>query len=267
MPGKGWISLHRQITEHWLWEDKPFAYGQAWSHLLLSANHEDKETLFNGKLIVVKRGELVTSIVKLSNIFGWDRKKTSKFLNLLEKSKMVTTIRTTHGTTITIVNYDNFQNLGTTVETTNRTATPPNGGQPLPTNNNVNNDNNINNIIICSELETTPSLSGILLPLNDKSFYDVPLDKIALWKDTYPAVDVEQELKKMVAWSDSNPTKRKTRKGIERFINNWLSKEQDKGGRYQNSSRQQTYKPKSSFNQFQQNDYDFEQLERELLDN
>ncbi len=31
----------------------------------------------------------------------------------------------------------------------------------------------------------------------------------------------------MRAWLDSNPTRRKTRRGIERFINNWLSRSQD----------------------------------------
>ncbi len=73
----------------------------------------------------------------------------------------------------------------------------------------------------------------------------------------------------MVAWSDSNPAKRKTRKGVERFINNWLSREQDKGGKYQNGSRQQSSKQSASnnFNQFPQNDYDYEQLEKDLLSN
>lgn len=89
--------------------------------------------------------------------------------------------------------------------------------------------NRVNNI--CSEPDkSAPNLSGILIQLNNKSFYNVPLDKIALWEETYPAVDITQELKKMAAWSDSNPTKRKTRKGIERFINNWLSRTQDNGG-------------------------------------
>ncbi|MDE7002260.1 MAG: hypothetical protein K2P73_18550, partial [Lachnospiraceae bacterium] len=68
---------------------------------------------------------------------------------------------------------------------------------------------------------------GIQLILNDKTFYDVPMDKIVLWYETYPAVDIEQELQKMRAWLDSNPTRRKTRRGIERFINNWLSRSQD----------------------------------------
>ena len=76
----GWISLHRQIKDHWLWENKPFAFGQAWTHLILSANHEDKEIVFEGKKIIVKRGSFITSILKLSDMFGWDRKKTSQHL-------------------------------------------------------------------------------------------------------------------------------------------------------------------------------------------
>ena len=87
------------------------------------------------------------------------------------------------------------------------------------------------NNTISSEPEAAPSpQSGICIPLNDKSVYDVPLDKIDIWKTTYPAVDVEQELRKMVAWSHSNPTKRKTRRGVDRFINSWLAREQDRGG-------------------------------------
>ena len=32
----------------------------------------------------------------------------------------------------------------------------------------------------------------------------------------------------MKGWLNSNPTKRKTRRGIKRFINSWLAREQDK---------------------------------------
>lgn len=94
---------------------------------------------------------------------------------------------------------------------------------------------------ICSEPEAASELSGIKIILNDKSFYDVPAEKIALWKETYPAVDVEQELKKMAAWSDANLSKRKTRRGIGRFINSWLSREQDRGGRVQQYNGMQQY--------------------------
>ena len=40
----------------------------------------------------------------------------------------------------------------------------------------------------------------------------------------------------MKGWCDSNPTKRKTRRGIKRFVNAWLSKEQDRNHAYQGNT-------------------------------
>ena len=67
------------------------------------------------------------------------------------------------------------------------------------------------------------------MPLNNSSLYPIYQEDIGKWRDLYPAVDVEQEIKKMIGWLDANPTKRKTKNGIKRFINGWLAKEQDKG--------------------------------------
>jgi len=47
----------------------------------------------------------------------------------------------------------------------------------------------------------------------------------------YPAVDVEQELWEMRGWLIANPDRRKTLRGIKRFITGWLSREQDRAGR------------------------------------
>lgn len=141
-------------------------------------------------------------------------------------------------------------------------------------NNNINNNNikNNSNIYICSEPENpTLNHSGILLPLNDKSLYEVPQENIDTWVTAYPAVDVMHELQKMRAWLESNPTRLKTRRGIKRFINSWLSKEQDRGFRRQQyadrgtDTRQQG--TKNSFNNFQPNDYDMDELEKNLLSN
>jgi len=44
----------------------------------------------------------------------------------------------------------------------------------------------------------------------------------------YPAVDVRAELRKMRGWSINNPAQRKTRKGMGKFVNGWLSRQQDK---------------------------------------
>lgn len=73
----------------------------------------------------------------------------------------------------------------------------------------------------------------IRLELNDKSLFPIFDDDLGKWRDLYPAVNVEQELRNMVGWIDGNPTRRKTKSGIKKFINSWLSKEQDQGGRRQ----------------------------------
>lgn len=66
--------------------------------------------------------------------------------------------------------------------------------------------------------------------LNDNTTYQVAETDINKWGELYPAVNVEQELRGMIGWLDANPKKRKTRKGIKRFINSWLSRAQDSGG-------------------------------------
>jgi len=53
---------------------------------------------------------------------------------------------------------------------------------------------------------------------------------VIAWQKTYPAVNVHQELMAMESWLDANPTRRKTKQGIKRFINSWLARAQDKGG-------------------------------------
>jgi hypothetical protein len=68
----------------------------------------------------------------------------------------------------------------------------------------------------------------ITLPLN-KGEYPVTQSQAAEWIELYPAVDIYQELRNMRGWLNANPKKRKTRTGTPRFINAWLSREQDKG--------------------------------------
>jgi hypothetical protein len=69
------------------------------------------------------------------------------------------------------------------------------------------------------------------LQLNDKSLFPIYEDDLVKYRDLYPAVNVEQELRNMVGWIDGNPKRRKTKSGIKKFVNAWLSKEQDQGGR------------------------------------
>lgn len=87
---------------------------------------------------------------------------------------------------------------------------------------------------ICAEpLQASPPESEeppvISLILNDKSRHPIRQAQVDEWSELYPAVDVMQELRKMAGWLDANPSKRKTKRGILRFVNGWLAREQDKG--------------------------------------
>ena len=88
----------------------------------------------------------------------------------------------------------------------------------------------------CAEPEPDSTPPAILLPLNDGSEYPVTVEQCHEWAGLYPAVDVMQQLRGMRGWLDANPQKRKTRRGIKKFVNSWLSREQDRGGRVQKHS-------------------------------
>lgn len=83
--------------------------------------------------------------------------------------------------------------------------------------------------ILCAEPQAADAPPVISLPLNDGTFFDVSENDRAKWSQLYPSVDVLQQLRNMAGWCDANPTKRKTRGGIKRFITAWLAREQDKG--------------------------------------
>jgi predicted phage replisome organizer len=69
----------------------------------------------------------------------------------------------------------------------------------------------------------------ISLPLvTGSGSYDVTFDYVNSLRELYPAIDVEQEFRKMYGWLDSNPTNRKTQRGIKRFITGWLARAQDR---------------------------------------
>lgn len=139
----GWISLHRSIQEHWIWQEKPFDKRSAWIDLLLSANHKDNKFLLGNNLVDIERGSFITSEVKLSDRWGWSRTKVRNFLELLEKDNMLLKESDNKKTVLTIVNYNDYQVQETSKEhqeNINKTSKE----HQENTNNNVNNVNNDN---------------------------------------------------------------------------------------------------------------------------
>ena len=103
----GWIKISRDLRKHWLWTDA--ARLQWWLDLLFMASWEDRSELVQGRLIDIKRGEVVASNEYLRQRWGVCDKTIRKFLKMLEEDKMI--MRSVHPKycVVTICNYDKYQ--------------------------------------------------------------------------------------------------------------------------------------------------------------
>ncbi len=141
----GWISIHRQIKTHWLWEEKRvFSKAEAWIDILLSANHTTTDILLGNELITVQRGSYITSEVKLMKRWKWSKSKVRAFLLLLDTQHMVYKTTDTKKTTLTVVKYEDYQDSKTANEL-QKDFKKTSKEHQKDTNNNDNNDNNENN--------------------------------------------------------------------------------------------------------------------------
>lgn len=180
---KGWIKTYRKIQDCWIWLDKePFDRRSAWIDLLLTANHSDKKILFNGELITVKRGQILTSIRKLSEKWKWSYDKCSRYLKILESDGMLQKESDNFRTLLTIVNYEVYQDMPNTNECTdnitdngaNRTQASEQSEHEQVTNKNVKNDKEC----IKNEREDNArTRDDEIQPLN--------FDAEKVWKDTF----------------------------------------------------------------------------------
>ncbi|BCN88914.1 MULTISPECIES: DnaD domain-containing protein [Staphylococcus] len=153
----GWISIDRSIQNHWLFKEKrTFSKFEAWIYLLMEANHSKAKVPIGNQIITVERGQRLTSILTLSDLFNWSRFKVKTFLDLLESDGMLEVKTTSKYTLITIVNYDFYQSeqgrnqhqndIKPTSKQHQSNINPTSKQHQTNTNNNDNKDNNEKNV-------------------------------------------------------------------------------------------------------------------------
>ncbi|HCZ3060861.1 TPA: DnaD domain-containing protein [Staphylococcus aureus] len=153
----GWISIDRSIQNHWLFKEKrTFSKFEAWIYLLMEANHSKAKVPIGNQIVTVERGQRLTSILTLSDLFNWSRFKVKTFLDLLESDGMLEVKTTSKYTLITIVNYDFYQSEQGRNQHQNDTKptskqhqsniNPTSKQHQTNTNNNDNKDNNEKNV-------------------------------------------------------------------------------------------------------------------------
>ncbi len=226
---RGWIKLHRELTE-WEWYGD-HAVSRLFIHLLLTANHADKS--WRGTAIA--RGQKLTSRAKLAQETGLSEKQIRTALKKLEKTGELAINATKKETVLTVCKYDCYQSTNTDKGQASGLPMGQLGANRGPSNEQEPKSSLEDKEAIYSpEPSKMPSEQDdpvfISIPLIGKAQYDVRESEVMDRQETYPAVNVRQELRNIRQWNIDNNKKRKTRKGIGKHISNWLGVKQDKGG-------------------------------------
>jgi DNA replication protein DnaD len=198
---KGWISIHRTITKHWVYQNPD--YFRSWIDILLEVNHEDGKLLIGSNVFLCKRGESLKSLDTWAKRWRWHKSKVRRFLKLLEKDGMIA-VKSEHITTrITVCKYDDYQDIRNKDETGLKHER--NGSETGVTPNNKENKEN-------KEKEPPKNSS--------KKVLDDP-EQVRALKEKFPGVDVCAEIEKMKDWFLANG---KRQKDYIAFARNWLRK-------------------------------------------
>ena len=118
----GWIKLHRKIIDSGYFTDS-FAV-HLWVYLLIEATHDKRKTIFNGKIVELKEGQLITGRKKIDQQTGISEQVIRKWLQLFEDNQQITIEKTNAGSCISIINYKLYQTIN---QPTNQPLT---NGQP-----------------------------------------------------------------------------------------------------------------------------------------
>jgi hypothetical protein len=126
----GWISVHRKIKDKgWFLNSY---YVHLWVYILIKANHEEKEFMFNGSLHKTKRGEFITGRNAIVKETGIPATTIERILDLFVKERQIGQQKNNKFRLITVINYDKYQDADN-----KRTSS----GHLADTNNNYNNYN------------------------------------------------------------------------------------------------------------------------------
>ena len=110
MSAPGWIKVHRALLDHWC-ATEPEALA-VWVRLLCEANFEGKKANIGGRLIDVKRGQLVFGLNAFSERSGVSVKVLRRIISQLESDGMLGKQNFNKFSLITITCYDEYQEEG-----------------------------------------------------------------------------------------------------------------------------------------------------------
>lgn len=221
---RGYIKIWRKIEDSGLLQ----MHGTLalFIYMVMQASHKDTKVGTPSGVVNLSRGQFISGRHKLSAAVGLSEQSIRTALSNLQKLKILTSTATNHYTIYTIENYGQYQDsCDATNQQNNQQVTnnQPTGNQQVTT------KQEFKNLSIKENKHTNApsdkSLNAIEFDFSKGQFTNIS-GQIEIWKKAYPAVYVEAEVNKAAAWLVANPKNRKS--NYARFLNNWLSKAQDK---------------------------------------
>lgn len=104
----GWIKLHNKILENPI-ICKDTEHLALWVWILLKANHADRDELFAGQRVTIKRGQVKTTIKSISSELHIDESKVRRILKKFKSDKQIDEQTTSRNTFISLTNWDRYQ--------------------------------------------------------------------------------------------------------------------------------------------------------------
>jgi hypothetical protein len=100
----GWVSIYRKLLDNEIFKNKPDKWFKIWIYILLSVNHKDNEDK-NG----FRRGERFFKSEWIQEKCNATSDQVKKCVAFLKTSTMISTIKSTRGFTVKVLNYDRYQ--------------------------------------------------------------------------------------------------------------------------------------------------------------
>lgn len=135
----GWIRVYRRLLRNPRFSDPGWC--QLWLYLLLKATHKPYNAEFNGQVIQLKPGQLITGRKVMASKLKLSEGKIERLLKKLENEHQIEQQACSKSRLITIVNWNEYQSFGQQNEQqpdSSRTT----GEQQPDTNNNIKNIKN-----------------------------------------------------------------------------------------------------------------------------
>lgn len=222
---EGWIKKWRKLLDSDLFKNPKLAH--LWEYCLLKASHKARRVMVGYILVDLEAGQFVFGRKVASEESGLSIQTVRTGIVALVRDKRI--ISTTHPakqfSVITVCKWDIYQGGDDGINqpfNQPSTSLQPTSNQPLTTDKNVKN--------VKKEEEVLPADDEVKIKWTKKGDWTgITQEHRTDWATAYPAVDIKRQLAAMTVWLKANPQKAH-KSNWARFISNWLTREQDKGG-------------------------------------